>query len=99
MKKRYPLLVNPRAVDDIQHSIDYYNRQKKGLGRRFHDDVKETFSMIRTTPGYQVRYDNVRCCPLDIFPYMVHYTFEENTIIVYAVIGMAMNSAEQWIKR
>ena len=99
MKKHYNLLLNIRAIEDIQHSIDYYNTQKKGLGKRFLDDINEAFRTLKINPGYQVRNDNVRCYPLNVFPHMVHYTIEGNSIVVYAVIGIAMNPAVQWTKR
>ena len=41
--------INPQAKIDIQEQIHYYNDQKKGLGKRFHNDIKATFKAIRKT--------------------------------------------------
>jgi len=85
--------INPQAKIDIQEQIHYYNDQKKGLGKRFHNDVKATFKAIRKTPFYQIRYKEVRCLPLKKFPAMVHYTVDENinTITIRAVFHTAQN--------
>jgi hypothetical protein len=42
--------VNPQAKLDIQDQIYYYNKQQKGLGKRFHNDVKSTFKNILKNP-------------------------------------------------
>jgi toxin ParE1/3/4 len=69
--------VNPQAKIDIQNQIDYYNDQQKGLGKRFHNEIKSTFKAISKNPFYQIRYQNVRCLPLKKFPAMVHFTVDE----------------------
>ena len=51
--------VNPQAKIDIQEQIDYYNNQQKGLGKRFHNDVKSTFIAIRKNPLFQIRYKKI----------------------------------------
>jgi len=96
MKKVRRLLISPQAREDIQQAIDYYNTCQKGLGKRFHSEVKRTFSSIQKTPAFQVRYDDIRCCPLRVFPYMIHYTFEDETVSVWGVIGTAQDPEKHW---
>lgn len=91
--------INPQAKIDIQEQIHYYNERQKGLGKRFHNDVKSTFKKIQKNPFYQIRYKNIRCLPLNKFPSMVHYTFDEVNmiIIVRAVTHTSLDSGE-WKK-
>ena len=85
--------VNPQAKLDIQDQIYYYNKQQKGLGKRFHNDIKSTFKNILKNPFFQIRYQDVRCLPLRKFPAMVHYTVDEskNQITVRAIFHTSQN--------
>jgi plasmid stabilization system protein ParE len=87
--KTYRIKIEPEAHQDIQEAIDWYNHQQPGLGRRFHTEVKVSFKKLKIHPFFQVRYDNVHCFILNKFPYMVHYTIDEENkiIIVRAVFG------------
>jgi hypothetical protein len=53
--------IEPLAKADIQEQIHFYNKQKSGLGKRFHAEVKVVFKAIQKNPFYQVRYASVRC--------------------------------------
>ena len=87
MKLRYKLKIEPEAKIDIQDNIKWYNKQQKSLGNRFHKEVKEYFNSLKTNPFYAVKYDNIRCLPLKVFPYMIHFSVNEydKIIIVRAV--------------
>lgn len=96
----YRLQVLPSARTDIQEAIRWYNRQQSGLGKRFHAEVKETFEHLRTGPFFQNRYDEVRCLPLRKFPYMVHFTVDEqqHLVVVQAVFHTSLHP-EVWKRR
>jgi plasmid stabilization system protein ParE len=87
--KAFKIKIEPEAHQDIQEAINWYNQQQSGLGRRFHTEVKASFKKLKIHPFFQVRYDNVHCFILNKFPYMVHYTIDEENkiIIVRAVFG------------
>lgn len=92
--------INPQAKIDIQDQIHYYNNKQKGLGKRFYNDVKYTFKNIKKNPNYQIRYKNVRCLPLQTFPAIIHFTFDEDKkqIIVRAVFHTSQDP-QNWDKR
>jgi len=98
MQKAHRLFISPQAREDIQQAIDYYNSQQKGLGKRFHSEVKRTFSSIKKTPAFQIRYADIHCCPMRVFPFMVHYNFEDNIISVWGVVNMAKEPEKYWKK-
>lgn len=87
----FTIVLDPRAVRDIQESIDYYEEQKLGLGKRFEKHVDHSLSILIKNPFFQVRYDEVRCLPLIKFPHMIHYTIneEKKVVIVRAVFHTA----------
>jgi toxin ParE1/3/4 len=81
----YRIVVEPRALTDIQRVIDYYDEQQIGLGKKFVDALEKYFVTISKNPFYQVRYKIVRCLPLRKFPFMIHYYIDENIKTVFIV--------------
>ena len=96
----YKMVIAPRALQEIQDAIDHYNGKQKGLGKRFFSGVKKTIEVIRKSPFYQIRYDDVRCLLVKKFPYMLHFTISEKDriIFVHAVIHTSLNPDEHWFK-
>ena len=93
--------LEPKAKEDIQKEINYYNLQEKGLGKKFHIELKQYFIAIKRNPFYQIRYQNIRCLPLRIFPVMIHFTVDEDLkkITIRAVINTFRDPKEYWISK
>jgi plasmid stabilization system protein ParE len=86
MRNKIKLL--PEAQLDIYDIIDWYDKQKIGLGRRFYESLKSKLNYIKKYPLHcQIVYRDVRNISLDKYPYQVHYKLEEQNhlIIVFAV--------------
>ncbi|MCB0431353.1 MAG: type II toxin-antitoxin system RelE/ParE family toxin [Flavobacteriales bacterium] len=96
----FKIKIEQDAHSDIQHAIDWYNQQQPGLGRKFHAQVKTSFSKLRTNPFFQIRYENIHCLPLKKFPFMVHFTIDEKgrEVTVLAIFHTSLNP-EGWKKR
>jgi len=95
----FKLKLEPLAKFDIQQEINYYNSKQKGLGKRFYNEVKNAFAAIKKNPFFQIRYDDVHCLPLKVFPAMVHFTINEKnkTIIIRAVINTHKDPDKNWL--
>lgn len=48
----FKLKLEPLAKFDIQQEINYYNSKQKGLGKRFYDEVKAAFAVIKKNPFF-----------------------------------------------
>lgn len=96
----FDIKIEPEAHQDIQEGIDWYNEQQPGLGRTFYEEVKDAFKRLQTHPFFQIRYDKVRCLPLKSYPYMIHFTVDEQEkrVIVRAVFNMSRDPGI-WKKR
>lgn len=81
----FKIVVEPRALADIQQAIDYYDKQQVGLGEKFILIIDKHFKSISKNPFFQIRYDKIRCLPIKNFPFMIHFFIEEKTNIVYIV--------------
>ena len=92
----YTLVLDPRAIRDIQKAIDYYDEQRPGLGKRFEAALNKNFKALKKNPFFYTRYDNVRCLPLKNFPFMVHFTLNEDqmSITVQAVFHTSLDPSK-----
>jgi hypothetical protein len=89
------------VYDDLQQAVDFYNSRKKGLGSRFFKAVKIQISRIQSNAySFQIRYSDIRCSPINKFPFMMHYRVltDPNVIMIIAILGDYRNP-EIWDKR
>lgn len=97
----HKVIILPLAKLDISEAAAWYNSKQKGLGKRFTKEVRSKVLFIRENPkACAIRYDEIRCAVLDVFPFMVHYTIDEanKTIIVVAIFHTSLNP-ERWMKK
>ncbi len=78
----FKIKTEPEAKQDIQEGIDWYNEKQKGLGRKFHSQIKASIKHIKTNPFFMVRYNGIRCLPVKKYPYMIHFTVNEDLQII-----------------
>ncbi len=76
------------ALRDIENGAAYYQSQQKGLGKRFENEVHDTFKKIQKSPfAASLSYDNVRYKILDRFPHIILYEFDEVNIYILRVFN------------
>ena len=74
------IVLSPDAVNDIDQAVEYYNAVSQGLGFEFADTLDWYFNKIATWPtASAIRYDNIRVKPIDIFPFTIHFTIENDS--------------------
>jgi plasmid stabilization system protein ParE len=91
---KYKLKINEEALQDIQEITDWYNAQVGGLGSRFQKQAKSQINSLKNNPDIYVnRYDDVHCMLIKKFPFLVHFTINDNAFIVeiFAVIHTSRN--------
>ena len=96
----YSLVIDPRATQDVQQAINYYEERQHGLGKKFENALNKQLLRLQQNPFFQIRYDGVRCLPLKKYPYMVHFTIDEDSqlIIVRSVFNTSRDP-EIWKQR
>lgn len=97
----YNIDLDSNVILDLQKAIDYYDEQQLGLGKKFETAINKHFSALSKNPFYQVRYDGVHCLPVKKFPFMIHFTVDEDkhTVHISAVFHTSLNPLEKWRKR
>lgn len=57
----YKVIILPLAQLDIRESAIWYNKQQKGLGKRFTAQIREKVRFIKQNPNAAFnRYDNTK---------------------------------------
>ncbi len=83
------LFLRPAEVE-LKSAIDYYNRQRPGLGYEFAAEVKRTVGRIKAHPDAWHRLsENTRRCRLNRFPYALIYSHSEDELVILAVMHMS----------
>ena len=97
----YKSIILPHAKEDIREAAKWYNKKRDGLGKKFTVDVRETVRHIKQNPAaFNIRYDKVSTAVLTVFPYMIHFTFDEdNKTVVVSAVFHTSRDPELWKKR
>ena len=85
---RYRIIFSENALIDIEEAVSYYDSQQKGLGKKFAARTQATLNSVKKNPFYSsVRYGEIRCAVVSVFPFLIHYQVdaETNTIRILAV--------------
>jgi hypothetical protein len=90
--------ITAEAKLDIQEGIHWYNSKQKGLGKRFHKEVKNCITRIEKNPFYAIKYNQMRCMPIPKFPYLIHFIIEESdkTVIILGILHTGLNPDKNW---
>lgn len=77
----------------------FFDSRREGLGLKFLTDYRNSLSQLKTNPFYEIRYDTVRCLPLESFKFMIHFKVDElqNNVLVLAVISTHKDPNTSWI--
>jgi hypothetical protein len=96
----YQLEFSPTAYASIDEQKEFYNNLIPGLGDRFVKRFNDHFKALVRFPKMQLRYETVRCIPLNEFPFMIHYSVIEdrNIVRIHEVIHTSRNPSENWNK-
>jgi mRNA-degrading endonuclease RelE of RelBE toxin-antitoxin system len=77
---------HPKSLSEAFRSARYYDRQRKGLGAEFFDELDRTVGELRTEPlRPRADEDGVRSWRLRRFPFRVYYVVDPDRIRALAV--------------
>lgn len=89
----YKILIEPRAVLDIQDAVDYYDFRQLGLGAYFFKTLEEHIEVLSNNPLFQIRYKDYRGLPIQKFPFIILYFTDEEkkTVYIVSVFNTSLN--------
>ena len=91
--------LRPEAEADIEDAATWYDRQRKGLGQEFLDDVLVALDTISENPNiYPIMYRQSRRAVVRRFPFGIFYRVDEGSVVVLAVMHGSRHP-RRWKKR
>jgi plasmid stabilization system protein ParE len=83
---RLPLVVRRAAQQEFDEAVDWYERQRTGLGKLFAEQVQRAFENVRNAPYvHQALHKEVRRAPVHQFPNGIYYRVYSDRIRVISV--------------
>jgi toxin ParE1/3/4 len=81
------------AEIEFCEAFDWYDEKQKGLGNRFLKEVSKYLDSIADNPfKFAAKYDNeLRFAPLKIFPFVIAYWIENETVFVASIFHTSRN--------
>lgn len=81
------LILRKEAEEDIRTAYEWYEQQRKQLGRAFVVEIDRIFEVIEEQPdAYTQCFKSIRRALCKKFPYAVYFTRKNSDIIVLAVL-------------
>jgi hypothetical protein len=80
------LIFHPETIEEVNHSIEWYDEKQEGLGQRFKAEVLNSIEVIGETPlVWPKQFYGAHRYLLKHFPYGIFYTVGETHIAIIAV--------------
>ncbi|MCF8464957.1 MAG: type II toxin-antitoxin system RelE/ParE family toxin [Flavobacteriales bacterium] len=89
---KFEVFTKPEANKEILEAAGWYEDQQLGLGLRFLDELENVLFHLEKEPLiFEKKHLETREAPLQIFPFVVVYQVDGNTVIVLAVFHTSRN--------
>jgi len=95
----YNLRIRTLARQDIQDTINYYDKINPKITDRLLNELFAEFKLIKTNPYiYSEKYKTTRVAYLKKFPFGIHFIVTDKNIDILAVLHTGRNPLT-WTKR
>jgi len=89
----YKIVILEEAKADYKESLLFYKKINPKLAVRFNDSFKKSIAFITKNPfQFQIKYDDVRIIFFRTFPYAIHYSIYENSVIIKSIFHTSRDS-------
>ncbi len=89
---------SPESLAEVQIAFIFYLEKGLQTGEAFIREVEKGVGTLQINPYFQIRYKNIRCLPLNKFPYMIHFELDEKMkrVKILGCIHTSLNPADSW---
>ena len=63
----YKIVIEPRAIFDIQNAVDYYDLKQVGLGKYFYQSLEEAIEVLSKNTSFKLDIRIIMVFPLKNF--------------------------------
>jgi toxin ParE1/3/4 len=94
INSNFSILYSKHAQKELQDAVQWYNKQRKGLGLELKIEIKRVVDNIITNPTFaSIEYDQIRVASCKVFPFTVHYEIdiESNVVRIISIFHTKRN--------
>lgn len=90
---KFKVVIEPRAILDIQEAVDYYDSRQVGLGEYFYETLDSHIETLKINPFFQVKYKDYHSFPIKKFPFIILYYIDEKmeTLFILSIFNTSLN--------
>ena len=97
--KKYKLIINPFAEQDLYDVRKWYNLQKNYLGKKVVQEIKKTIKRINENPfQFPIEKKQIRKAVVHKFPYSIFFYINNDIINIFAIFN-SHRDPKIWQKR
>ena len=86
----FKIVIKPEAEKELLKALEWYNAKNINLASELYFEISTVLDKIEQNPNlFQKRYRTFRISFTKKFKYGIHYTLENNTIYVHAILHMS----------
>ncbi len=90
---------HPKAEEEFELAIDFYEEARKNLGEEFIEEVYQAVKRVKNFPeAWHPMTKSTRRCLVNRFPFGVVYKVEDSVIVIVSVMHLS-RKPDYWYKR
>jgi hypothetical protein len=74
------------ALQDMERSYRFYERQQRGLGAYFRECIREDLVLLRSTAGIHSKVRGFHHVISEVFKSVIYYKKNESIAVVFAIL-------------
>ena len=87
----YKIVIETRALQDLQNAISFYENRQKGLGNKFYQVIQKHIEILKVNPYFQKNYKDYRAIPIRKFPFKLVFYILDDKIHIISVFNTYLN--------
>lgn len=93
----FKIVISRLAESEIEETIEFYERRRKGLGKQFLHYFKGYLKILKINPElFSIKKPPFyRELPLKKFPFVIVYEIFQNEVIIYSVFHTSRNPTKK----
>lgn len=96
---RFYQSILPDAQADFDKGVEWYAKEKNGLGKRFGKAVKEVLKGLRRLPNrHGIVFKDIRRAMVKGFPYAIFYRVVKQEVFIISIFHCSQDPSE-WQSR
>lgn len=96
----YKIIFRNPALKELTEACEWYENKKTNLGERLLNDVENTIELLKMNPKiFQLQKNPFRQVHLNHFPYLIIFSIEKDSVVIYSFFHTSRNTKSKFKNR